>query len=147
MLGNIAKKLRLMGFDSEYYSDKSDDDILKIIQTQNRILVTKDEELSSRAKKNHGQVILLTKNNESEQFLEIKKHLNIENFSIDVNVTRCTLCNGKLISINKNEILDQIPTKIQDNQEKFWKCKECKKIYWEGTHIMHLQNFIRSLNE
>lgn len=51
MLGNLAKKLRLMGFDSFYSSSIEDEDLLSKAKTEKRIIITKDEQLSQTAKK------------------------------------------------------------------------------------------------
>lgn len=147
MLGTLAKKLRLMGFDSEYFPDKPDDELVKIIQRENRILITKDEEFSNKAKKLGLEIIFVMGNDELEHFLTIKKKLKIESFSIKGDIARCTLCNGKLISVEKNQIINKIPKNIKENENSFWKCTSCKQIYWEGTHIIHLQNFVRILND
>ena len=146
MLGNVAKKLRLMGFDSEYFSNKSDDEILKIIQDENRILVTKDEDLSKRAKKLGFEPIFMTGDDELLHFKEIKQRTNLD-FDINCDVARCTVCNGELNPVEKNLIRDKIPKKVIENNNSFWQCISCKKIYWEGKHITHLQNFVRRLNE
>ena len=146
MLGNVAKKLRLMGFDSKYFSNKTDDEILKIIQNEDRILITKDEELSKRAEKLGFEPILMTGNDELRHFKEIKQKISLD-FSIKCEMTRCTVCNGELNSVEKNLIKDKIPKKVIENKNSFWKCISCKKIYWEGTHITHLQDFVRRLNE
>ena len=45
MLGNIAKKLRLIGYDSKYFSDIDDEKLIDIARNENRIIISKDEEL------------------------------------------------------------------------------------------------------
>ncbi len=40
MLGNIAKKLRLMGFDSRYKPDIDDDDLINAAQKDQRIIIS-----------------------------------------------------------------------------------------------------------
>ena len=146
MLGNIVKKLRLMGFDSKYSSDKTDDELLKTIQNEKRILITKDEELSKKVKKLGLEPIFVTGNDELLHFQKIKEKLGLK-FSIKGDSARCTVCNGELNSVEKNLIKDEIPKKVIENENSFWQCTLCKKIYWEGTHITHLQNFVRRLNE
>ena len=49
MLGNIAKKLRFFGYDTLYFSNIKDEKILVTLQNDNRILITKDEQLSRKA--------------------------------------------------------------------------------------------------
>jgi len=43
MLGNIAKKLRLFGYDAEYSSNTTDKDLILKVKEENRILITKDQ--------------------------------------------------------------------------------------------------------
>ena len=49
MLGNIAKKLRLMGYDSRYKHDIDDDDLINSAQKDQRIIISRDENLIKKA--------------------------------------------------------------------------------------------------
>ena len=147
MLGNLAKKLRLLGFDAKFCLDNEDNNLLKILSSEDRILITRDKELAEKSNKQNLQVIFLTTKNEDEQFLQIKKQIHLENFDISVNKTRCTLCNGELNRVEKNEIKNKIPYNVTQKTNDFWQCSSCKKIYWEGTHIKHLQSYVSRLNE
>ena len=147
MLGNIAKKFRLMGFDTEYSGERSDQEIISMMQDQNRILITKDEELSKKVKKLGLESIFVTGDEELLNFKDIKQGINFEKFSIRGDTARCTICNGVLNAIEKESIKKELPKNVIENESNFWQCSKCKKIYWEGTHITHLQNFVRKINE
>lgn len=146
MLGNVAKKLRLFGFDTKYFSTITDSDILLLLKNEDRILITKDLELSKKALKQHIMVVFLKGHSEYEQFLEIKKQLGLT-FCINLNNTRCSLCNGDLSNISKLNIQNHIPAKVIEFTNDFWWCNSCNKVYWEGTHIINLQNFVKRINE
>jgi len=147
MLGNLAKKLRLMGFDSFYSSSIEDEDLLNKAKTEKRIIITKDEQLSQNAKKMDIPLINIASNDEIEQILQINKILNVGKFIISGNTSRCSLCNGELQKTEKSLVLKKIPKGVLENIEDFWTCKNCKKIYWEGSHIKKLQQFMVELNE
>ncbi len=147
MLGNLAKKLRLMGYDSFYSSNIEDKKLLNKAKLENRIIISKDEQLVNSAKKMGIQLIHITSNNEIDQILEINKIVKIEKCIIDGDTSRCTACNGVLQKTDKNLILEKLPPGVIDNNEEFWKCKDCNKIYWEGSHIENLQKFVVELNE
>ena len=51
MLGKLAKKLRLLGYDTAYSSDIDDEDLIRIAKNENRILITKDVQLARKAEK------------------------------------------------------------------------------------------------
>ncbi len=45
MLGTLARKLRIFGFDSLYYNHIDDEELLSLCLAMNRILLTSDEVL------------------------------------------------------------------------------------------------------
>ena len=147
MLGNIARKLRLLGFDSKYFSTIKKEQFLSIAKNENRVVVTKDHHLSSMCSKQNISTLELFSVNETDQIIEICKKLDIPKCKINMNGIRCTLCNGVIESIEKKKILNNIPAKVTQNIEYFWICNSCNKIYWEGTHIRNLQKFIGEINE
>ncbi len=51
MLGNIAKKLRLMGYDSRYLADIEDDELITLAKNDNRIIISRDKDLIRKALK------------------------------------------------------------------------------------------------
>ena len=51
MLGNIARKLQLLGFDSKYSSDLDDLKLIEQAKNEQRIIISKDHDLIARAKK------------------------------------------------------------------------------------------------
>ena len=48
MLGSIARKLRVFGFDTLYIRDINDDDVLEIASKLDRVILTCDKELFKR---------------------------------------------------------------------------------------------------
>lgn len=102
MLGNVAKKLRLLGFDSIYSPNIEDNELLHIAKNENRIIITKDETLSKKAKKKQIQTIQVTKTDEIEQFIQINRKINLGKCIVSGSNSRCPICNGNLISIEKN---------------------------------------------
>lgn len=147
MLGNIAKKLRILGYDSVYSSSIDDFKLIREASKNRWIIVTKDEQLANLAKQKIQSCVLITSNNEIEQMLQIFKKLGLKKAIIDASTSRCPLCNGTLVKIEKDLICKKIPKGIFNKIEDFWFCSNCKKIYWHGSHIDNLQEFVLSLNE
>ncbi len=130
MLGRLAKWLRLLGFDTLYYSDISDMRLLKIAKEQGRVVLTRDTRLINiRGIKNY---ILIKANDPFQQLLEVIHALNLKDFNP---LSRCVICNGQLsVFSDKNEIKDSVPEHVFLNSRVFLKCNDCGKLYWEGTH-------------
>jgi len=145
MLGNVAKKLLLLGYDTDYFSDMNDSELIKKAKHENRVIISKDRQLISNAKKSSITTIQITKDNEIEQFLEILNTVHLEVNDINGNAARCTKCNSQTTEISKTEISDKVPSKVLEFNQKFWECDKCKQIYWEGTHVKKLQDFVNKI--
>jgi len=146
MLGNIARKLRLSGYDSQYFADIDDDKLIDSAKKENRIVVSSDEELIKKTKKLGIKSIYVTKKEEIEQFFEIIS-VKLKGIQINGSVARCPKCNSLTELVDKNSVKEKISQRVIKLNDKFWKCKSCNQIYWEGTHIKNLQNFVGKINE
>ncbi|MEK6931602.1 MAG: Mut7-C RNAse domain-containing protein, partial [Thermoproteota archaeon] len=147
MLGNIARKLRLLGYDSQYFSDIDDEKLIDSARKEKRIIISKDEELIRKAQKLGMRSIHITKEEEVEEFLEIINSVNLKRIQINGNIARCPKCNSLTESVDKEIIKERIPLGVLKLNDKFWICKYCNQIYWEGTHIKNLQEFVGKVNE
>ena len=147
MLGNLAKKLRILGYDSKYFSSIEDDKIISIAKNEKRIILTKDEQLTKIAEKQNVSFVLNRGNDESEQIVQINAKFKLDRFVVDTDNSRCISCNGKLEVVEKYKIIGKIPEGVLEREKKFWMCDSCKKVYWEGTHFEKLQEFATKLND
>ena len=147
MLGNIARKLRLLGYDSQYFSDIDDEKLIDGARKEKRIIISKDEELIKRAQKLGIGSIRITKKEEIDQFFEIITSVNLKRVKINGNTARCPKCNSLTKSVDKEIIKEKIPQGVLKSNDKFWICECCKQVYWEGTHIKNLQEFVGKVNE
>ncbi|KKM76107.1 hypothetical protein LCGC14_1383530 [marine sediment metagenome] len=147
MLGKLAKKLRLLGYDSFYSSNMEDDKIIQLAKKENRILITKDVPLTQKAKKQQILTVQITSDDEIEQFLQINEKTSFGKCTVGGDNSRCPVCNGELQHIEKKDVSDKVPKGVLEKIDNFWNCTNCYKIYWEGTHIERLQKFVDELNE
>ena len=144
MLGKLAKKLRLLGFDTYYSSSITDDKIIIMTKNEKRILLTKDRLLAQLSQKNEIKTVTISNGNELDQFRQIKEKVSLDGFAIEGKNSRCTNCNGELLRAKNKKIIGKVPDGVIRNFKEFW---EYKKIYWNGTHIKNLQTFVSELNE
>ena len=147
MLGKLAKKLRLLGFDTFYSSSIADDKIIIMTKNEKRILLTKDRLLARLSQKNEIKTVTISNGNELDQFRQIKEKVSLDGFTIEGKISRCTNCNGKLLQIKNEKTIGRVPDGVTKNFKESWECEECKKIYWNGKHIKNLQTFVSELNE
>ncbi|MDH3276789.1 MAG: Mut7-C RNAse domain-containing protein [Nitrosopumilus sp.] len=147
MLGNIAKKMRLMGYDVKYSSNIEDDELIRIAKNEKRVIISRDGELIRKGLRTGIKSIFLKNQKEIEQLKEIVNKLNLKLIEINGEKARCPKCNSKTQSIMKKNIHEIFPNKILELNDKFWQCKFCDQIFWEGTHIKNLQKIVSELNE
>ena len=141
MLGKLAKWLRTLGYNTVYYTDKGDNGLVQKALEENRIILTRDTHLAER--KLARKCLLIRSDNFWEQFEQVIKELDLDMKS--KLFTRCLVCNSKLISVEKDSIKDQIPEYTYQTQTTFYRCLNCGRIYWSGTHKDSMVELINSL--
>lgn len=140
-LGTLAKYLRMIGFDTKYENDYSDDEITKISLKDKRTILTRDKGILKRNNVTHGYWI---RNEDPEsQLKEVVNRLNLKRLIKEFE--RCLECNTKLEKINKESVIDKLPLKVKKRQSEFWYCRKCDKIYWQGTHFERMKKIIDRL--
>jgi uncharacterized protein len=149
MLGKIAKKLRIFGFDALYLADTDDDAIIKICLNGKRVFLTKDRELYKRSRKANIPSFLIDMENELESLIAIMKGCNISHvFHVPNENTRCTLCNGVLETVSDpSPLVDVVPKKVFEIIDIFFKCLDCQKIYWSGKHVKEINCLVDEINK
>jgi len=135
MLGKLAKWLKILGFDTLYFSKIEDDELLAIAQNQERILLTRDTELIEKAK---GVETLFL---ESEEWREqIRQVLEIFNLWEKVDPhTRCIDCNMRLKNLAKKNAKNLVTPFVYRHADSFALCPGCGRVFWRGTHFKDME--------
>jgi uncharacterized protein with PIN domain len=143
MLGTLAKWLRIYGFDT-FYANSSikDAELIKISKDEKRILISRDKELIQIARRENIKTIGLKTIDIDEQIKGILGDLKFDKSQI---LSRCIICNSEIEEIFKEEIKEKVPKMVFENNEEFWFCKKCNKIYWKGSHYEKMIEKINNL--
>ena len=140
-LGKLARSLRMLGFDTLYSNCYSDSEIVDISINENRTIITRDKGILKQTKVTHGYYI-----RSKEEMNQTKEVISRFHLLKDIKeFTRCLLCNGLLRPIKKEAVINQIPAKVARWKDKYFKCQNCNKIYWQGTHHHKMKSFIQSI--
>lgn len=137
-LGTLARYMRMCGFDVEYRNDYRDDEIIKISLEEKRAILTRDIGILKNGKVMRGYWVRNT--NPVMQAEEVITRFDLR--SEIKEFTRCITCNGKLKSIKKKSIEEQLPAKVKQMHENYFICTTCSKIYWRGTHVVKMNRII-----
>lgn len=147
MLGKIARKLRLFGFDTMYKADISDELLIKEALLQNRVLITKDKKLYQKLKGSEILALLPLRSDEKGILIELLRFFEIRHIdSLPNPYTRCTICNGMLNTTNKILVRKELPHNVLNKIDVAYRCTNCMKVYWNGTHISHINAIIVEIN-
>jgi hypothetical protein len=136
MLGKLAKTLRMMGFDTFYESYIDDADLVDIAYRENRIILTRDVDLTNRKKAE--QFLWIKSTNHKEQIKQVINEFNLNDKKKPL--SRCLVCNEQLNPIDKEEVEDIVPEYTYKTQNEFYKCSGCGKIYWPATHVESMKD-------
>jgi len=140
MLGSLAKWLRIFGFDTMYPDNTTtDDSLLQTAKEENRLLISRDKRLIQRGKKAQLPVLEIQTTRLSEQIAQVLSHITVDEKTI---LSRCTLCNNPLRSVEKKGLEPYIPEQVFRTRDAFWYCPTCKKYYWMGTHYENMREKI-----
>ncbi|MBI5419038.1 MAG: Mut7-C RNAse domain-containing protein [Deltaproteobacteria bacterium] len=131
MLGKLAKWMRLLGCDVEYFPSIPDDELVERADRSRRLILTRDTLLIRRRKARENHFFVLY-DGYKDQLRQV-----VRAFSIDPEsrvLTRCLLCNEPLDEIEKSAAAARVPPYVYRTQETFVTCRSCRRIYWKGTH-------------
>jgi len=146
MLGSLAVKLRIFGFDTEYDVDMDDKSILDIAKRQSRVIITSDRLLAKNAIKQKMNCVLINEKNDEARLKTIFSRYKKEFGQINSMSSRCPKCNKLVSPVKKNEVTNLVPKNVILNHELFFKCKICGKIYWKGSHWLRINELTKRLN-
>jgi len=140
-LGRLAAYLRMIGFDTLYRNDYDDPTLANISVVEKRILLTCDKRLLMRKQITHGYYVRARQ--PQQQLLEVIYRFDL--FNSLQPFTRCMHCNGNIQRISKSEIEQHLMPQTKEHYDQFWQCRDCKKIYWQGSHYRRMQQLIDQL--
>jgi len=137
MLGRLARWLRLLGFDTLYYPDIRDGDLLKIALREGRSILTRDTHFLKM--KERAVLFFVHSNEPMEQVKEVLEPLAVKG----VLPGRCARCNGILCKVeSKDAVRDKVPEHVFLSRTYFLKCQVCGSVYWEGTHLKRFREML-----
>lgn len=131
MLGRLAARLRLLGYDTLTVFDIADSEVTRLAAADGRILLTRDGPLAqTRAVPVHFVVAT----DPREQLTEVQAA-----FQLTVNparqFTRCTRCNTSLETVDALAVRDRLPEGVGDREQVILRCSSCDHLYWRGSHV------------
>jgi len=142
-LGKLAHKLRLLGFDTCFRNDLQDDEIVRIASKAKRIILTRDKGILKRNEVKHGY--FLRNDDPEKQVSEVVERLQLQQLFRPL--SRCSNCNGLIEDVEKQSVMNLIESDTYEYYDEFWRCVECGKVYWKGSHFKKIISWAENLRK
>jgi uncharacterized protein with PIN domain len=141
-LGRLVAYLRMVGFDTLYPEDYRDEELARIADEQNRVLLSRDVGLLKRGRVRQGHFVHAT-----EPGQQLKEVIDIFGIGNQLQFfSRCAACNAPLEIITKDEAISLVQPKNTLYFEDFRRCTGCQKVYWQGSHHDRFMALLRMLD-
>ncbi len=146
-VGKLAKWLRIMGYDTLFFSSPNDSNMIATALAEGRVILTRDTLIMERRVVTSGKlkVILIQSDKPELQIHQVIDTLNLD--CLFRPFTICLECNQPLVVRNKQEVKDLVPPYVYQTQSQYMECPACHRIYWRGTHwqamTQNLEKFVK----
>jgi hypothetical protein len=143
--GQLARLLRLLGFDAVYFCGKNDSQLVNIAVYEKRVILTRDTHILERRLVKNGlaKAILIEKDVPIEQIGQVIREMALSGNILAFYL--CIECNRRLVRIEKSEIGTLVPEYVLKTQTEFTQCPHCHRIYWKGTHWKSMSEKIQKI--
>ncbi len=136
MLGRLAKRMRILGFDVRYDRTLDDNEIIRRSLDEDRIILTRDTALAGRPlAKNH---LFISGDDAEDQLRQVLAVVpgagRARPFS------RCSECNEPLNAISRSDARDLVPDHVHATHDVFFRCASCGRVYWKGSHVQRMES-------
>jgi uncharacterized protein with PIN domain len=139
-LGKLAKWLRLIGYDTVCQEGKTARPLWEKALHENRIVLTRKKHL--RYFPQEITTIIVGGERVEDQLAFIRTTLGL-NPSDDQVFKRCSICNSSLNEVDKETVHDQVPPYVLENNDRFYQCPDCLRIYWPGSHVENIRKALK----
>jgi len=140
-LGRLAKWLRILGYDTQYFHEDNRSKLIITALRENRIILTRNRRI---AKPVGIRLIHIKDDSVKKQIKQVSKELKLK-IKKDAMFSRCTICNEPLEFIDKERVKEKVPEYVFQRQDEFYCCMSCQRIYWQGTHWGNVKDILKEV--
>lgn len=135
-LGALARRLRLVGLDTQYSNDADDATLVDQANAAHRVLLTQDRALLHRRRLWLGAYVRGAR--PDDQLRDV-----LDRFAPPLAPwTRCPACNGVLAPAAKAAVDPVLQPGTRRSYQAFSRCAGCGQVYWRGAHSRRLDRII-----
>ena len=134
MLGSLARKLRIFGFDAVYFRHGPDSRLLAVAEAEGRVVLTSDRGLAASADRRGISALLIEGRSDRDRLASLEGWARKNSVVLTPSISRCALCNVPLLSLRRADVAEEVPIGVSRRHIVFFRCPQCNKLYWKGGH-------------
>lgn len=142
MCGGLARWLRVLGVDASYTPDIEDGELVRQALAERRLVISSDSRLFERRVFASGALrgFFLPRG------LRLRAQVRhvIDQLALRAGFPRCTLCNGELVPVRREEVAGEVPARSLIWTRAFYRCQACGHVFWQGTHWERIQSVLQA---
>jgi uncharacterized protein len=142
MLGRLARWLRVMGCDVEYFPEIGDAELVERGERSGRLILTRDT-LLIRRRRARDNFFFVEGDHFRDQVRQVVRAFALE--PCGGFLTRCLECNALLHDIDREVAAGKVPPYVFATQEQFQSCPGCGRLFWGGTHRERMEEELREI--
>ena len=124
----------MMGYDSLFFDDDDDGQMVKQALAEDRIIVTRDTGIMKRRAISRGRLraVLIESEEPERQMQQLMTTFDLKDELHPF--TLCLECNQTLAARSREDVAGRVPPHVYSTQTQYMECPDCHRIYWRGTH-------------
>lgn len=132
----------MLGYDTVYYRGEDAYPLIKLAREEGRVILTRTTKLTP--KRPEDRIVRIMEDKPSFQLRELIQ-IKIISLHEETPFSRCLVCNILLNEMPREEAEGKVPDFIFYQRKEFFRCPQCSRIYWQGSHQDHMQKKIEEL--
>ncbi|MEE8194290.1 MAG: Mut7-C RNAse domain-containing protein [Dehalococcoidales bacterium] len=146
-VGKLARWLRMMGYDTLFFSGGDDSGMIATAVAENRVILTRDTQIMERRLVTSGRLraVLIGSDEPEQQMRQVLKALGLEPQFRPF--TLCLECNQPLVERSKQQVKERVPPHVFKTQDQYMECPLCNRIYWRGSHWQAMSKRLSKFKE
>jgi len=142
-VGKLARLLLMLGFDTVYDNAFSMRQLTGIAIEENRILLSRNPAADNLFPGIQNFII-----SDEEPYIQLRQVIQYFNLKDRLRpFTRCILCNGILLTVSKENIINRLQQNTALYFDDFWQCNDCNRIYWKGSHYERMLQLVKQIRK
>jgi uncharacterized protein with PIN domain len=149
-LARLARQLRVLGLDTVWRGDLTDDEIVRLSHEEQRLALTCDRGLFARLPEDRRTLVEgnLAGSKLDEFLIHLLKTLGLQDWVAQGRgfLNRCLECNSPLLRAEPHQVHAYVSGEILTQYDEFFLCTRCERVYWKGSHYDRMRAWIEELS-